>query len=260
MVGVSAGNNAEEINIYRDHFKVPFPIIPDPKYVMHAAIGGSPTPFSIFVRRVSKAEPAVVAYTHLGYDSDYKGMLKRIQSLLTMDLKELRIKGAGTKATVITLKLPIGEHELESKLKAAFTAEGGPLTGFGKVGLSKGRGIYTGVIGKDGKEFYLFAEVVSGQPTCDVCHDYHYIYLFDSTGKILQFIPIQLSKYGNEPWNEAEVDKIRRKLVGRYIFNPFPFDNRVDAVTSATITSAGIFHEFNQGQTIYRELKEKGLI
>ncbi len=260
MVGVSAGNNAEEIKIYQDHFKVPFPIIPDPKYVMHAAIGGSPTPFSIFVRRVSKAEPAVVADTHLGYDGDYKGMLKRMLSLLAVDLEELRIKGAGTKATVITVKLPISEEALESKLKTAFTAEGGQLTGFGKVGLSKGREIYTGEIGKDGKEYYLFAEVVSQKPTCDVCHDYHFIYIFDSSGKILQFIPIQLSKYGNVPWDEADVDKMRRKIVGRYIYNPFPFNGRVDAVTSATITSAGIFNELNQGQTIYQELKDKGLI
>jgi hypothetical protein len=260
IIGVAAGNNDQEIKIYQDHFKVPFPIIPDPNYVVHKAIGGSPTPFSIIVKRVSREKPIVVAYTHLGYDENYRALLKRMQAFIPMDLQSLIKKGEKTKATVLALKPPISEKELESKIQTAFTETSGPLTGFGRVVLSMGREIFTGNFVKDGKEHYLFAEVVSELPTCDVCHDFHFIYTFDSSGKILQFIPIQLSKYGNDPWDEADVEKMRRKIVGRYIFNPFAFDGRVDAVTSATITSAGIFKALNDGQTIYKDLKEKGLI
>jgi hypothetical protein len=45
--------------------------------------------------------------------------------------------------------------------------------------------------------------------------------------------------------------------VGRYLFVPFSFDRRVDAVTSATITSAGIVKSLEGGQIILKELKER---
>lgn len=260
IIGVAAGNNAQEIKIFQDHFKVPFPLIPDPHYSLHTAIGGSPTPFSIVVKRVSEKKPVVVAYTHLGYDADYQALLKRLQTFIPMDIQSLISKGEKTRATVLVLKPPLSEAELEEKIKTAFTEEGGPLTGFGKVVLSKDHTIYTGNIVDKGKEVYLFAEVVSELPTCDVCHPFHFIYTFDSSGKILQFIPLQLSKYGNVPWDREDAEKMRRRLVGRYIFNPFAFDRKADAVTSATITSAGIFKALNNGQTIFSELQAKGLI
>jgi len=102
--------------------------------------------------------------------------------------------------------------------------------------------------------------VVSQKPTCDVCHDILFVYSFEASGKILDFIPLQLSKYGNAPWDEADITKMRNKIIGRYIFNPFSFDGRVDAVTSATISSAAIFKGLNEGQILFKELKEKGLI
>src|SRR5208283_5643905 len=30
MIGIAAGNNDQEVKIFRDHFQVPYPIIPDP--------------------------------------------------------------------------------------------------------------------------------------------------------------------------------------------------------------------------------------
>ena len=97
-------------------------------------------------------------------------------------------------------------------------------------------------------------------PTCDVCHDVHFIYTFDASEKILQFIPIQLTKYGNQDWDEADIAKMRRKIVGRFIYHPFSFKAKADAVASATITSAAIFRGLNEGQEIFKELKKKGLI
>lgn len=48
-------------------------------------------------------------------------------------------------------------------------------------------------------------------------------------------------------------------LVGTYLAAPEPFDPTVDAVTSATITSAMIFDSLAQGEELLRELREKGL-
>jgi hypothetical protein len=261
IISVSAGNNDEEVKIFRDHFHVPFPIVPDPEYVLHAAIGGSPTPFSIFVRRESKAEPVVVDATHLGYDENYTKLFGQLKSLMNKNLADILKKEEKGPAKILKPKLPFNEEEIQTRIKTVFTKSGGQLTGFGKVSLSQGREIYSGMIEKDGQaKKRLFAQVISELPTCDVCHDTHFIYTFEESGKILDFIPLRLSKYGNVPWNEADVAQIGRKIIGRYIYNPFSFDGRVDAVTSATITSAAIFKGLNEGQILFKELRKIGLI
>jgi len=260
MIGIAVGNDDEEVKSFRTAFQVPYPIIPDPDYILHAAVGGGPTPFSIIVRMDPRAKSALVADAHLGVNEDIEGLLRKMQSLARMDPAAIREKEEKTKARVLTIKPPISEEEIQAKVQEAFTEGGGRLSGWDTVALQNGRVIYTGVIEKNGETRRLFAQVVSELPTCDVCHDTHFIYTFEAGGKILQFIPIQLSKYGNEEWDEADIAKMRRKIIGRYIYQPFPFKAKIDAVTSATITSAAIYRGLNEGQRMFKELKGKGLI
>ncbi len=260
MIGIAVGNDDEEVKSFRDHFQIPYPIISDPQYVLHAAVGGGPTPFSIIVRRDPREKSALVADAHLGVNKDYQGLLRQMKTLARMSPAAIREKERNTKARVISLKPPLSEEEIQAKVKEAFIEGGGRLSGFEKVSLKKGKGIYTGVVEKNGGSRRLFAQVVSELPTCDVCHDTHFIYTFETGGKILQFIPIQLSKWGNEDWDEADISKMRQKIVGRYIYHPFAFKAKVDAVTTATITSAAIYRGLNEGQVIFRELKARGLI
>lgn len=260
LIGVAAGNDDDEIKIYRDAFQVPFPLIPDAHYVVHKAIGGSPTPFSILVRRGPKGKVVVVASTHLGFNEHYEELLSELKSLISMDPGIIRKKGEKAIARVLTVKPILSEQELQKKIETAFLEAGGTLTGFEKVDLGKGRAVYTGLVEKNGQAQRLFAEVISQLPTCDVCHDIHFIYTFEASGKILQFIPLQLAKYGNQDWDEADIAKMRKKIVGRYIYHPFSFKAQADAVTSATITSAAIFRGLNEGQVIFLELKKKGLL
>lgn len=56
------------------------------------------------------------------------------------------------------------------------------------------------------------------------------------------------------------ISRMGRKIVGRFIYHPFSFKAKADVVTSAAITSAGIFRGLNEGQVIFKELKKKGLI
>ena len=72
--------------------------------------------------------------------------------------------------------------------------------------------------------------------------------------------PLQLPKYGNVLWDEADVAEMRKRVVDKYVYQSFVFDAKVDAVTSATITSAVIFESLKEGQALFKELKEKGLI
>jgi len=260
MIGIAVGNDDEEVQMFRDHFQIPYPIITDPDYILHGAVGGGPTPFSIIVRRDPGTRSALVAGAHLGVNENIQGLFQQMKSLQKMDLASIRKKEGKTKAQVIILKPPLSEEEIQTKVKEAFTEGGGRLSGFETVSLKKGKVVYTGVIEKNGESRRLFAQVVSELPTCTVCHETHFIYTFEAGGKILQFIPIQLTKYGNEDWDEADLAKIRQRIVGRFIYHPFAFKAKADAVTTATITSAAIYKGLNEGQLIFKELKARGLI
>ncbi|NIQ93536.1 MAG: hypothetical protein GWO11_04795, partial [Desulfuromonadales bacterium] len=105
-----------------------------------------------------------------------------------------------------------------------------------------------------------FAEVVSRPSVCDVCHDLHFIYVFDRRGRVLRFIPLQLTKYGNRSWNSKEVEHMRSRVVGRYLSAPWRFDPEVDTVSSATITSAIIFDSLARGEELMEKLRQRGLL
>jgi hypothetical protein len=260
MIGIAVGNDDEEVQMFRDHFQVPYPIITDPEYRLHDAVGGGPTPFSIIVRRDPGTRSALVADAHLGVNEQVQELFQQMNSLWKMDLASIRKKQEKTKAQVIILKPPLQEEEIQAKVKEAFAEGGGRLSGFETVSLKKGKVVYTGVVEMNGGTRRLFAQLISELPTCDVCHETHFIYTFEADGKICQFIPIQLTKYGNEDWDEADIAKMRQKIVGRYIYHPLAFKAKVDAVTTATITSAAIYKGLNEGQRIFKELKARGLI
>lgn len=50
------------------------------------------------------------------------------------------------------------------------------------------------------------------------------------------------------------------RLVGRYVNESHDFDARVDAVSSATLTSLTIFEGLQEADAIYKELKKKGYL
>jgi hypothetical protein len=102
----------------------------------------------------------------------------------------------------------------------------------------------------------LFSFLESRLTMCDVCHDSHFIYIFDQDGVIRDLIPVQLTKLGNVVWEERDAQKMRDIFSGRSLFDDFLFDPEVDAVTSATMTSSLIFEAFNAAKIIFGELKE----
>jgi hypothetical protein len=152
------------------------------------------------------------------------------------------------------------EVELAKRMKDVLSNLGGEVKGFKKINLENTRAIYTGLVGEKGSANRFFAEAVSRPSVCDICHDVHFIYVFDISGKVLGFTPLQLTKYDNEPWNEDDVTKMRKRVLGRYIYKPMPFNREVDAVSSATMTSAIIFDSLSQGEELLKNLKKIGLI
>jgi peroxiredoxin len=261
IVGIAAGNGDLEVKDFRDKRKVLFPILPDQNFEMHRAIGGSRTPFTIYVRQDPSGNAGVVAGTHLGTNHKYKQLFADLRNLMTEDLASIRKESQNIAAETILIKPILTDKELQEKVKNVFTTFNGEIKNFHKIALTTGsRKVFTCLVERNGRSERIFAEVISRPPACSDCHDIHFIYAFDTSGKILKFVPIQLTKKGNKIWNDDDVAKMRKRLLGESISQRLLFNPDVDAISSATITSAIIFDSLSQGASLLKELKKMGLI
>jgi peroxiredoxin len=261
LIGIAAGNGNAEVKDFRDKRDVPFPILPDRYFEMHRAIGGSRTPFTIYVRQDPSGRAGVVMGTHLGADQNYKRLFADLRGLMAEDLASIRKERRNKAGDTIIIKPLLNEKNLLEKVKNTFTTFNGEIQNFQKIALTKSsRKVFTCLVERKGRPERMFAEVVSRPPPCGDCHDIHFIYVFDASGTILKFVPIQLTKKGNKAWNNDEVVKMQKRLLGKSITQRLLFDPDVDAISGATITSAVIFDSLSQGERLLQELKKKGLI
>ena len=67
-------------------------------------------------------------------------------------------------------------------------------------------------------------------------------------------------KGDNLPWDAKEVEQMKEHLVGRSILHPVEFNAHLDAISTATITSALIVDSTNKATVLYEGLKDKGYI
>lgn len=260
MLGIALGNLPVEVERFRQGYQVPFPVVADPQFKVYRALGVSSTPFSICVRQDRPGRPGIVADTHAGLNTDYQKLAAYLQGLTRVDFATLRHEGDAVVRTRTAVAALYGNEELELKVRNAFIATGGRILEFEPVALRSGRRVYTALMGRGEAQVRLFAEVSSRQSVCDVCHDIHFIYLFDASGRIVGFEPLQITKYGNVLWTAAEAETMRKRLVGQYLSAPRPFDPGLDAVTSATISSAMIFDSIAQGEGLLEELRAAHLM
>jgi len=261
IIGIAAGNGNLEVKDFRDKRKVLFPILPDQNFEMHRAIGGSRTPFTIYVRQDPSGNAGVVAGTHLGTNHKYKQLFSDLRNLMTEDLASIRKESQNIAAETILIKPLLTDKELQEKVKNVFTTFNGEIKDFHQITLTKGsRKVFTCLVERNGRSERIFAEVISRPPACSDCHDIHFIYAFNTSGKILKFVPIQLTKKGNKLWNDDDVAKMRKRLLGKSISQRLLFNPDVDAISSATITSAIIFDSLSQGASLLKELEKMGLI
>ncbi len=254
MLGVAVGNSDEQIEDFVDIYAVDFPVVSDRSFKLHMAVGGGPTPFSIYLRKEA-GEPGVVAGTHLGEDKDMEDLFVYLKETLDLPVSEfasLPQDEAGERTDVEAFLPP---DLMAQRLRESFSALG-ELNDFAALKLDSGRRVYRALV--DGKP--LFAEVLARSAICDVCHNVHFYYLFDRSGKVLAFEPLHLTRYGNVEWTAEEAQKMRRRVVGGYISKPWAFDPEVDAVSRATMTSAIIFNSLDQGTSLLEELERMKLL
>jgi thiol-disulfide isomerase/thioredoxin len=256
-LGVGVGNNAREIASFRGKKAVSFPILTDLNFEFYDALGGPGgvrTPLTVLVRKDDKGR-GIVVDSHIGYRKDEAEIFEGIKAALLYDLAYLKIKEGERAVLPVTKKLPlpISEGELLQKIKDGMAMAGGSVVEVRKLQLND-EVVYLGNVRIDSRETQLFARVVGRPPVCDICHDIHFVYIFDQGGEVTNFVPIHLTKYGNRPWDDHDIEQMKSRIVGRSLLKPLEFDRDLDAVSRATITSVVIFDGINKGRDAHADL------
>jgi len=260
MLGVAVANDIEDIEDFVEIYEVAFPVVSDRHFELHRALNAGRTPFTLYVLRDKPGDIGVIADTHLGGDNKMDELFAYLKQMLVMQTSDFTSLPSLEQPDSEELAPPQSSAEVAKLVEAAFAAQGEQLSGFRQLKLESGRRVYTASVLRDGKRQPLFAEVTSRSAICDICHSVHFFYVFDRDGKVLSFEPLHLTKYGNVEWNSAEVEHFRSRVVGKKLAGGWQFDAKVDAVTSATMTSAIIFDDLRQGRELLEELHRKGLL
>lgn len=257
MIGVAAGNNVDEVEVYKKTYQVPYPVLADPKFDAHMAVGSPRTPFTIWIRKDAQGRGTVVS-THLGI-MDLRSATEETRAVLQYNLALLKPK-KGSIYEGDALMPPLTEEELMGKAKEGMESTGGKILQIKKLSLKDGDWVYSGKVDFGTYQRNFFSKLASRRAVCDICHDTFFIYTFDSEGKIIDIVPIQLTKIGNLSWTEDDIKKLKARTIGRSILSPITFDPSVDSVSGATITAVLIFDSLDKAKGIFEKLKKEGYV
>lgn len=258
MIGIAAGNTSKEVEAFKKAHHIPYPIFNDPKFDIHMALGSPRTPFTIWARKDAKGNGIVVS-THLGLTESADRVLAETRAVLQYDLALLKLKKGAIYADD-ALKPPLTEEELLIRARKGMEASGGNVLQIEKIALKDGDSLYVGKVDLGGRQENFFSKLASRRAVCDICHDTFFIYTFDSTGKVIDIVPIQLTKIDNLNWTEEDIKKLKSRTVGKSILKPFSPDTRVDSVSGATITAVLIFDSLDKAKAVFEKLKKEGYV
>ena len=254
MLGIGVGNRTLQVENFRKEKKIPFPIVSDVEFIGYEAVGEPKTPFTVLVHGTD----TVVLSTHRGLILSDTELVEEIRTMLQSGRPQVETEPESRPAKAPP-KMEMSEQELEALVRVSMASPDAEVLDLQKKTLPGGRIVYIGKV-RGCQEELRFAPIVSLQTVCDVCHDVHFLYVLDTHGKILNFVPIHLTKYGNKLWDEEDVDYMWGRVVGRSLLERFEFDPDVDAVTSATITSMMIFRSLGGDRELMEALRSHGYV
>ena len=93
LIGIGAGNNLLEIEVFKQNHNIPFPIFPDENFKIHKALGEVRTPFFIAIKIDGDGSNEIV-HTHLGGITNARGLLDLMVEAYGIKLEDLLIKEA----------------------------------------------------------------------------------------------------------------------------------------------------------------------
>ena len=91
LIGIGAGNNLLEIEVFKQNHNIPFPIFPDENFKIHQALGEVRTPFYIAIKMDGDGSNVII-HTHLGGLTDARAFLDLMVAAYGMKQEDLLIK------------------------------------------------------------------------------------------------------------------------------------------------------------------------
>lgn len=251
VLAVAVGNQARYLPAYREKRNLTYPIAADAEFEQWRRLGEpGRTPFIVFLRR--EPEGWVLNSFHFGIH-ERESLAEQARGL-----RDPRV-ARGAADVVSPLRdaheaMPFSADELRTLAGDALGRVAGRELQVEEVDLGKRGVVYQTRLPLSGRR--LYARAVTRAPVCEVCHAVHFLFVFDDTGQVLGFEPVHVTKYGNVVWSPEEVETFARHLQGRRL-QGLAFDPEVDAVTSATMTSALIYDEVRRTAVLLEELANR---
>lgn len=234
VLAIGIGNGANDLVAYKKVVPFSYPTAPDQRFDFYYGIGDlDSAPTTLFLRR--KGDAWMVADGHTGIHGSVE-MLARVRVMLDNregEMPPIDFSGKGK-------GVALSAAEKEQYAKAALSRAG--LNGANVARIEAGIMDIYRATGPDGKQSGLYAVVAKRLPVCDLCHESLFAIAIDSAGTVKAFLPIYLTKFGNEAWSAEDEKYFTGRITGRG-GEKLEFSPEVDAVTSATMSSSLIFDE-----------------
>lgn len=81
MIGIGVGNSSFEVDHFRKHYDIAFPLFPDEDFVIHKALGEVRTPFFI-IAAIGSDDEGKVLWTGSGNMDPLNSFIQRLKDLL----------------------------------------------------------------------------------------------------------------------------------------------------------------------------------
>ncbi len=254
FVGIGVGNTSAQVRDFHDNYDTPFPMLADPEFSAFDALGTiEGTPYLMLLRR--DAHGTFTARAQVGYIPRADAVVAAIEAALAdappADAAPRDLAGSGWR----TLKPPLPAAELDARLIGAAAEAGLVGATIVPVKVSADETFYR--LTAAGTS--LWALVAGRAKVCNVCHDIFFIVVFDDGGLVLNLVPITITKYKNVEFDATDIAFLKGRVVGRLLSREIVFDPAVDAVSTATMSSALVFDTLRRLRETWAGMVKAGL-
>ena len=81
MIGIGVGNSTYEVDHFRKHYKIPFPLFPDDDFSIHQSLGEVRTPY-FFIVDIGSADKGRVLWTKTGKMDSLESFMDRLNGFI----------------------------------------------------------------------------------------------------------------------------------------------------------------------------------